>query len=159
MPYRISIPLTTKEDIQKSLMLSYIIDDDYISFLHYKRYTVRLLTQFTVSFVSDIVKRRREKANRLINAQYKVKHNTSFFSHDVRINLIVCEQEDRSLLNWLTRNTSLLLDRHEAILLAAIVTDSNELLLPALFDNVDIRGLSAYQVAVELLVSRLTGTL
>lgn len=153
-PWRVRI---RSADIVRSLGVSEIQKDAYAAFLSYEKKRVRLLVQYVPIFSKSELANRRKRANRAINARYQVPAEVprTEIGLMLRINMVVCPEENEEMVTWVQHEAARLLTRNEAIINVAVVENTQELLFPACMGDLFFHQVSKYQVAAELLCSRL----
>lgn len=156
--YDIPIGTGDVESVAEALSASPIGEGAYVSFCKKRNISVRVLIQSAAGFDRKVFSDQRKRLNRKINKANQI--STEVPLHEalssLRINLVVCDRRNAELIAWVGNNTERMLQRNEAVISAAVITEEKKLLFPACINNLTIAELNRYEAAGTLLYEGLS---
>lgn len=155
-PYRVSLPEMTKDMIIARMGATEVVTNGYAATQRWDKYSLRIALQFTDRFDREHISQQRKQLNSKYNRSYGVKRAVSMFDalKMIRINLIVCEEENDELVKYL-RTAQQTVFRNEIIVPAAVILGEQVLLYPNCVAGLMVNQVNRYAAVAEYLIQNL----
>lgn len=118
------------------------------------RFTLYQIDDFSVDEFMHIKK----NTNYKVNKDFEITNKVSFYDNKrCAINVIVTKQENAELIDFLSKDASIGMRRHQSIINIAICQETNVVLIPRLIANATLLHIKKYENNIKL-ICELTDT-
>lgn len=155
--YHLDLNAVDVNSVVRQLSAVAVDTNAFFTFSRVGRFDGRVLIQHTPSFDQAKLSTQRKRVNGVINKKYGLRSNLPMYKSlkKLRINLVICNEASPLLVQWVCKNTELLLSRNESIINGAVVVEQRQLILPGCIYELSLIEVNKYEQALRYLVQKI----